>query len=51
MKTLQLVPAMEQGGVERGVVEVNRVLVAEGWENVVVSGTAFLTRSSAGARR
>lgn len=37
MKTLQLVPAMEQGGVERGVVEVNRVLVAEGWENVVVS--------------
>ncbi len=37
MKTLQLVPAMEQGGVERGVVEVNRILVAEGWENVVVS--------------
>ncbi len=37
MKTLQLVPAMEQGGVERGVVEVNRVLVGEGWENVVVS--------------
>ena len=37
MKTLQLVPAMEQGGVERGVVEMNRVLVGEGWENVVVS--------------
>lgn len=37
MKTLQLVPAMEQGGVERGVVEVNRAIVAEGWENVVVS--------------
>ena len=37
MKTLQLVPAMEQGGVERGVVEVNRALVAAGWENVVVS--------------
>lgn len=37
MKTLQLVPAMEQGGVERGVVEVNRILVADGWENVVVS--------------
>jgi hypothetical protein len=31
MKTLQLVPAMEQGGVERGVVEVNRALVASGW--------------------
>lgn len=37
MKTLQLVPAMEQGGVERGVVEVNRALVNAGWENVVVS--------------
>ena len=37
MKTMQLVPAMEQGGVERGVVEVNRALVAAGWENVVVS--------------
>jgi hypothetical protein len=28
---------MEQGGVERGVVEVNRAIVAEGWENIVVS--------------
>ena len=37
MKTMQLVPAMEQGGVERGVVEVNRALSAIGWENVVVS--------------
>jgi len=37
MKTLQLLPALEQGGVERGVVEVNRALVAHGWENVVVS--------------
>ena len=31
MKTMQLVPAMEQGGVERGVVEMNRVIVAAGW--------------------
>ena len=37
MKVLQLVPAMEQGGVERGVVEMNRVFVAAGWQNVVVS--------------
>lgn len=37
MKTLQLVPAMEQGGVERGVVEMNRALVAAGHENIVVS--------------
>jgi glycosyltransferase involved in cell wall biosynthesis len=28
---------MDQGGVERGVVEVNRALVADDWENVVVS--------------
>ena len=37
MKTLQLVPAMAEGGVERGVVEMNRVLVAVRWSNVVVS--------------
>jgi glycosyltransferase involved in cell wall biosynthesis len=37
VKILQLVPAMEQGGVERGVVEVNRAIVAAGWSNVVVS--------------
>ena len=37
MKTLQLVPAMEQGGVERGVVEINRAIVKAGWKNVVVS--------------
>lgn len=43
MKTLQLVPAMEQGGVERGVVEVNRALVAAGWENVVVSAGGRLS--------
>ena len=44
MKTLQLVPAMEQGGVERGVVEMNRVLVGEGWQNVVVSAGGRLAR-------
>ena len=37
MRIVQLVPAMEQGGVERGVVEMNRALVAAGHENVVVS--------------
>ena len=44
MKTMQLVPAMEQGGVERGIVEVNRAIVAEGWENVVVSAGGRLVR-------
>ena len=37
MKVMQLVPAMDEGGVERGVVEMNRVFAAAGWENVVVS--------------
>ena len=37
MKVMQLVPAMEQGGVERGVVEMNRAIVSAGWRNVVVS--------------
>lgn len=43
MKILQILPALEQGGVERGVVEVNRVLVEAGWENVVVSAGGRLT--------
>lgn len=37
MKIVQLVPAMDQGGVERGVVEMNRVLVKEGHDNLVIS--------------
>ena len=43
MKIVQLVPAMEQGGVERGVVEVDRAIVGAGWENVVVSSGGRLT--------
>ncbi len=45
MKALQLVPAMEQGGVERGIVEMNRVLVDAGIENVVVSAGGRLVQS------
>ena len=37
MKIVQIVPAMEQGGVERGVVEMNRELVKAGYENVVIA--------------
>lgn len=37
MKAVQLVPAMEEGGVERYVTALNRILVGNGWENVVVS--------------
>ena len=43
MKTLQILPALEQGGVERGVVEINRTLVLHGWSNVVVSAGGRLT--------
>lgn len=37
MKIVQLVPAMDQGGVERGIVEMNKVLVNAGHDNLVVS--------------
>lgn len=38
MKVVQLLPAMEQGGVETVVCDLNRVLVRAGWASVVVSG-------------
>lgn len=47
MRLLQLVPALEQGGVERGVVELNRAFVARGWENHVVSAGGRLTEQIA----
>ena len=37
MKVAQLLPAMEQGGVETVVCDLNRVLVRAGWSSVVVS--------------
>ena len=37
MKVLHLVPALEQGGVETVICDINRVAAAGGWENVVVS--------------
>lgn len=37
MKAMQLVPAMEEGGVERYVTALNRILVSNGWQNLVVS--------------
>ena len=37
MKALQLVPAMEEGGVERYITALNRILVEHGWENAVIS--------------
>ena len=37
MKAVQLVPAMEEGGVERYITALNRILVEHGWENSVIS--------------
>lgn len=37
MKVIHLLPALEQGGVERVVCDLNRALVRSGWESVVVS--------------
>jgi glycosyltransferase involved in cell wall biosynthesis len=52
MRIVQLVPAMEQGGVERGIVEMNRALIGAGHVNVVVSAGGRLTERLAadGAR-
>lgn len=45
MKIVQLVPAMDQGGVERGIVEMNRVLIAAGHDNLVISAGGRLEES------
>ena len=37
MKILQVLPALEQGGVETVVLALNRAVVGNGWESVVVS--------------
>ena len=37
MKVVHLVPAMEQGGVESVVCDLNRALALSGWESVVIS--------------
>lgn len=37
-KVVQLLPTLESGGVERGVIELNRHLVSLGHESVVISG-------------
>ncbi len=37
LTVLQVLPSLEQGGVERGVVEIDNALVAQGWNSIVVS--------------
>lgn len=43
MKIVQLLPELNEGGVERGVVELNRELVKNGYKSVVVSNGGKLT--------
>ena len=38
MKVLQVLPAMQGGGVERGTIEIANYLTQNGIENIVVSG-------------
>ena len=35
---VQVLPALESGGVERGTLEIGRAIVQAGWRSVVVSG-------------
>ena len=37
MKIVQLIPELNEGGVERGVIELSRELVKQGFESVVIS--------------
>ncbi len=37
MKIIQLIPELNEGGVERGVVELNRELVKRGFESIIIS--------------
>lgn len=41
---LQVLPALEQGGVERGAVEIDNALVAAGWKSIVMSNGGQLTK-------
>ena len=45
LKVLQLLPALEGGGVERGVVELNQFLVTEGHESLVISAGGRLVET------
>ena len=44
MKIVQLVPELNEGGVERGVVEFNRELVKVGYESIVISNGGKLVK-------
>ncbi len=47
MKVVQLLPELNEGGVERGVVELNRELVRRGIESIVISSGGKQTRKIA----
>ncbi len=45
---LQVVPALEQGGVERGTVEIDNALVEAGWNSIVVSAGGRMVKELKG---
>ncbi len=52
MKIVQILPRLEEGGVERGTVELNRELVHRGYESVVISaGGKLVSRIEADGGR
>jgi hypothetical protein len=52
LKVVQLLPELNEGGVERGVVELNRELVAQGIDSIVISaGGRLESQIAAGGGR
>lgn len=45
MKIVQLIPELNEGGVERGVIELSRELVKQGFESIVISNGGKLLNS------
>jgi glycosyltransferase involved in cell wall biosynthesis len=45
---LQILPALEQGGVERGTIEIDNALVDAGWKSIVVSAGGRLVKQLKG---
>ena len=49
MKVVQLLPALDGGGVEQGTLEISEALTAAGHESVVVSAGGRLVQRSGGS--
>ena len=51
MTVVHLVPAMEQGGVESVVCDLNRVVAGAGWRSIVISKGGHLAERIEAARK